>query len=274
VARVVFDGGGDPEKEKPPMSTTTTGSTAEPRSRSRLVTSLNDEWDQLRTSAEASGELASWRRTEPALSSVDALDALPTVVRKGPNQVLEALIRQAQGGSTLAGRCVVQLMLPKIVRIARSQIRSQVTFEDAVAGVLAAMWAEIKRFPLDGSRRSIASCLALNSLREVSRAVERDTAEAVREDSALELEAREVAHLGDAGAQNAGVEVLTVLRLATARRVITTEEARLLAEVYLKADYRTNEAVARELNMSYSMLRQRCSRLTRKLRDHADLLAA
>jgi hypothetical protein len=274
VARVVFDGGGDLEKEKPPMSTTTAGPTAKQRSRSRLVNSLNDEWEQLRTSADALDELAAWRQAEPALSTLDAFDDLSTLVRDCPNRVLGALIRLAQGGSTLAGRCVIQLMLSKIVRIARSQIRTHITFEEAMAGVLAAMWGQIMRYPLEANRRSIASCLALNSLREVSHAVERDTTEAAREDYHLELDAHEVAHLSDTDAPAAGVEVLTVLTLATSRNVITAEEAQLLAEVYLKSDYRTNESVARELNISYSLLRQRCSRLTRRLRDNAELLAA
>lgn len=256
------------------MTTTTAGHTATKRATSRLVNSLNDEWNQLSVSAASLDELASWRQAEPALSSIDAFDDLWAEVRSCPNRILGALIRLAQGGSTLAGRCIIQLMLSKTIRIARSQVRAQVTFEEAAAGVLAAMWTEIMRFPLDDRPRSIASSLALNSLREVSIAVERESVEEARYHYRLEYDAADVAHLSHTDEPHAGLEVLTMLTRATAREVITTEDAKLLAEVYLKADYRTNESVARELNISYSLLRQRCSRLTRRLRDHADLLAA
>ncbi|TDD28545.1 hypothetical protein E1218_06920 [Kribbella turkmenica] len=43
---------------------------------------------------------------------------------------------------------MVQLMLPKIVRMARSQQRGLVPFEDAVSRVVAAMWEQIMCEPL------------------------------------------------------------------------------------------------------------------------------
>jgi hypothetical protein len=251
------------------MSTTTAGLGTTALPQPRLASSLNNEWSQLCASQQALTELGSWRRAEPALSSVDALDDLVGAVRADADGVLGALVRLAQGGSLLAGRAVVQLMLPKIVRMARSQQRSLVPFEDAASRVVAAMWEQIMCFPIATRCRRIASNLALDSLKDVTAGVARDTAEGIGIDDSWvardQLHAQEV---------TAGVELLGVLTRATARGVITKADARLLAKVYIESDYRAGAAVAHELQISRTDLRKRCSRLTLRLRDHADVLAA
>ncbi|MEU4607576.1 hypothetical protein AB0F43_31715 [Kribbella sp. NPDC023972] len=251
------------------MSTTTAGLHPASLGEPSLVGSLNNEWSQLCTSAQALSELASWHHTEPALSSVDGLEDLPEATRRDADGVLGALIRLAQSGSGLAGRAVVQLMLPKIVLMARSQRRCLIPFEDAASRVVAAMWEQIMCYPLAARPRRIASNLALDSLKHVTEGVARDNASQLGVDD--ELLAQDRVHDEEVPA---GIELLGVLARATARGVITKADARLLAKVYIESDYRAGAAVAQELQMSRTDLRKRCSRLTLRLRANADVLAA
>ncbi|MFD7161322.1 hypothetical protein ACFV9C_42520 [Kribbella sp. NPDC059898] len=265
------------------MSTLTDAVASKTGAEYRLTHSLNSEWRLLCTSPDAHRELAQWRQTEPALSSAETLEDLVSLVADNPNPTHAALIRRAQNGSTLAGRCVIQLMLPKIARIARSQVRATVDFDEAAAAVVAAMWAQIMKFALANNPPSIAGRLALDSLKAVTRAADHDHFEFSHSNVVISYSDPENFHSVDTLEsvqvrnsldRNAGIEVLEVLSRATQRKVITTDEARLLAEVYLKSDHRSSEAVARELNISSALLRQRCSRITRRLRAHAELLAA
>jgi hypothetical protein len=251
------------------MSTTTAGLHAAPLSDLTLANLLNSEWIQLCTSPQAASEFASWRDAEPALSSLDGLMELRDATRTDADGVLGALVRLAQSGSVLAGRAVVQLMLPKIVLMARSQRRSLITFEDAASRFVAAMWEQILCFPIATRSSRIASNLALDSLKEVTAGVARDNAAQIGVDD--ELLARERVHHAEVPA---GIELLEVLARATARGVITKADARLLAKVYIESDYRAGAAVAQELRISRTDLRKRCSRITHQLRNHAESLVA
>lgn len=251
------------------MSTTTAGLHTPFHADLALTKSLNEEWSQLCNSTQTASKFGAWRGAEPALSPVSGLEDLPRAVRADADGVLGALVRLAQSGEVLAGRAVVQLMLGKVVLMAQSQRRCHVDFADAVSRVVAAMWEQIMSFPIATRSRRIASNLALDTLKQVTESAARDCAAPVGvDDEELERD-----RSCDDGVP-AGIELLDVLVRATARGVITKEDARLLAKVYIQSDYRAGAEVAQELQMSRTDLRKRCSRLTLRLRAHADALAA
>ena len=251
------------------MSTTTAGLHTPFHADLTLTKSLNEEWSQLCSSPRAASEFGTWRCVEVALSSVDGLEDLARAVRTDADGVLGALVRLAQAGEVLAGRAVVQLMLGKMVLMAQSQRRWNIDFADAVSRFVVAMWEQIMCFPVATRSRRIASNLALDSLKQVTAGVARDSAAQVGVDDE-EVE-RDRGY--DEGVP-AGIELLDVLARATARGVITQADACLLAKVYIQSDYRAGAEVAQELQMSRTDLRKRCSRLTHQLRSHADALVA
>lgn len=251
------------------MSTTTAGLHTASHSEIALPNLLRAEWSQLCTSPQTESELASWRRTEPALASLGGLAELPDATRADADGVLGALVRLAQSGSVLAGRAIVQLMLPKILLMARSQRRSLIPFEDALSRFVAAMWEQILCYPVATRPRRIAANLALDSLKRVTAEVARDNAALIGVDDEVVAGGRV-----DHEEVPAGIELLEVLARATARGVITKADARLLSKVYIESDYRAGAAVAQELQISRTDLRKRCSRITHQLRNHAESLVA
>lgn len=82
---------------------------------------LVQEWIDLNAQPGTANTVHSWARAEPVLAGcarpgdvVDAIDAAPA---DGKDAILLALIRLTQGGEQLAGRIVLQAMLPKLGRL-------------------------------------------------------------------------------------------------------------------------------------------------------------
>ena len=107
------------------------------------------EWDQC---ADA---------TLDAPLSVSAREALVRARREG-DPWLAQLIAAAQGGDELAGRCVVQAVLGRLVAIARRDSRLDV---DQLVG---ALWLRIHAFPLERRARAIVSNLVLDARKDVA----------------------------------------------------------------------------------------------------------
>ena len=92
--------------------------------------------------------------------SVTAREALHCARREG-DPWLARLIAAAQAGDELAGRCVVQAVLGRLVAIARRDSRLDV---DQLVG---ALWLRILAYPLERRPRAIASNLALDARKDV-----------------------------------------------------------------------------------------------------------
>ena len=106
------------------------------------------DWDQL-----ADANLA------PPLS-VTAGEALHRARREG-DPWLAQLIAAAQGGDELAGRCIVQAVLGRLVAMARRDSRLGV---DELVG---ALWLRILAYPLERRPRAIVSNLVLDARKDV-----------------------------------------------------------------------------------------------------------
>ena len=92
--------------------------------------------------------------------SVTAGEALHRARQKG-DPWLAQLIAAAQGGDELAGRCVVQAVLGRIVAMTRRDSRLSV---DELVG---ALWLRILAYPLDRRPRAIVSNLVLDARKDV-----------------------------------------------------------------------------------------------------------
>ena len=91
--------------------------------------------------------------------SMSARDALTRARREG-DPWLAQLIAAAQGGDELAGRCVVQAVLGRLVAMARRDSRLGV---DELVG---ALWLRVRSYPLERRPRAIASNLVLDARKD------------------------------------------------------------------------------------------------------------
>jgi DNA-directed RNA polymerase specialized sigma24 family protein len=91
--------------------------------------------------------------------SVSAADALRRARLKGDPWLAE-LISAAQSGDDLAGRCVVQAVLGRLVAMVRRDSRLDV---DQLVG---ALWLRIRSYPLERRPRAIVSNLVLDARKD------------------------------------------------------------------------------------------------------------
>ena len=128
-----------------------------------IVTELNQEWDRLVETT----DVAVWAATCPALAACNDLDDVLAATKGEPDEVLGFLIGEHRTGNDLAGRAVLQSMLPKIcamLRWRRARFQS-----DPVADMVSQMWVLIDRYPLEARPHQIAANLALDTLKNVRR---------------------------------------------------------------------------------------------------------
>lgn len=234
----------------------------------QLVIDLNAQWRRLCDGAESaatvSAALDGWRRDpRSGLRTVGALSGILAAVERAPDQVLGFLIAAAQTGDGVAGRVVLQALLPKLVLIARSQQRAQLPMEEVVSEACAILWERVACYPLASRPAAVAANLAL------------DTLKTLRRQHHSPEPPTPVAFLSNAvsTASHAAVsdELAAVLTNACRLGVIEPEEAVLLTRVY---QYDQTEACAFELGVSPGAVRKRCSLLKARLRPRAHELVA
>lgn len=254
-----------------------------------LPSRLNREWALLCDSAAGRQAVRDWAVAgeghDPlsALVDVDGLQAVIHLLHStdveagGRDAVLVGLLKRAQGGDRLAGRVVLQTMLPAAVRLALA-ITSRPDVlgdqDEAFAVVLAVLWQVIATYPVARRRQRVAANLYLDTLAVVRRGSTSSThraALAFPEQSYADIRlAAEPAGL-DAGQDDlAGpgdAQLCTVLAWAVRSGVLSLDEARLLARVY-GFDGRPAESgpeLAAQHGTSWPALRQRCHRIARRV---------
>lgn len=242
-----------------------------------LVGQLNREWDRLLADPASADACARWRQREPALAGLGGLAQIADRVAADPDAVLLALLRCAKAGLPLAARTVLQLMLPKAVRIARSQTGVDGR-EEAVAAAVAALWQAVACYPVQRRPVRVAANLAMETLAGTRRELAAARGQREATDLAgLSAEWLEAPDSAAGPARPCDLELHEALLRAVRQEVIGLAEARLLARVYgVAADGRPRDAriVAAQEGMSWPALRARCSRSTRRLAAARTSLAA
>ncbi len=253
--------------------------------RGTLIGQLNREWLRLRTSPENSSLLSSWSRGEPILAAFPTLADIEAAlaVNADPeytDAVLLALLRLAthqEAGAgpdaDLAARTVLQLMLPKAVRIARTQ-RCVPDRDERDAITVACLYEVICTYPVDRRTRHVAANLGLTTLQRVRRTVLRSHVTSFDVELLSNPPAGQLDHLPDQQAEPApAAQIADLLAWALATHVLAAQEADLLARRY-RDGAPTAAALGAQLGLSPDALKQRCSRAIRKLTSAAPAYAA
>lgn len=234
--------------------------------RAAVLRRMDAEWAALQVDEPAAAACRRWSDAATALvGCVRPADVLARVP-ESPDEVLGHLLAEAGTGDVLAGRVVLQALLPKVVRMAAVDPAAEV--DDYVT----AMWCEIASYPLARRPASIAANLALDTLKAVRRErhprVDVVTAPDLVLLAADRRPGRVVGRWADAG----GPSVAGVLAEAEHHRLVDERTGELLRSVY--AEGLSGESAARRHGLSPGAVRLRCSRAVTVLAGHAALLGA
>jgi|GEM_PF-776904 len=273
-----------------PATVDGTVATGAGRSRDRVVRGLLREWNELDRGSygmgaggpyavdRASGEpsdattagaaVVSWGRRHPAaLAGCRTLtDVLDRIVAD-PDATLLALLAELATGDELAGRVVVQTMLPKLRAFARRDP------DHDVADYVSWCWLRARNYPTNRRRQRVAANLALDTLKSAKRSL-RTAEEPWEADGEIGLDRlatedrlrAELDHHED-------VITLTAARvLRAARRLGLVDEATglVLESVYIEG--LPGDQAADRHGMTVATLRWRCSKAVRRLAAHAEAL--
>jgi DNA-directed RNA polymerase specialized sigma24 family protein len=231
----------------------------------RIVADLNAEWATLRDGAD---EVTGWTARHGALRGCEDPAAVLAAVRLDPDGVLGALLRESAAGSLLAARTVLQAMLGKVVLMASG---------DPATGTHAyvvAMWERIRTYPIDRRPTHIAGNLALDARKLARREGRRDRRATPWPPGAGFAELVDRQRIRDEADHGRDVAILTagdVIRAALELEIIDADASALLGTVY--AEGLSSSETAQTLTTTPEAVRQRCSKVVRRLAGHADALA-
>lgn len=237
---------------------------------------LIDEWARLCQLPSTARQLVRWSTTEDALAGFTSLQQLVTAIDEGSREEddlwLGGLIRLAQSGQTMAGRTVLQAMLPKLTRFAHTTRPTSESTEpeDHRHVIVATFWTVLAGYPIHRRPSRVAAGLALDTLH----ALTADTRAAAVEfpvpvdalDHVAGDQAEDEGPGPEGGELSSDADLLEVIAWGIDSGVLSGEDAAVLTRVYLPEEKRaTSSTVAAELGLSASALRQRCSRARRRL---------
>ncbi len=253
-----------------------------------LPSRLNREWAGLCDSADNDQAVKDWAapgHRRPGLTQLIGVGGLHATVRllqgtsvtvSGRDAVLVGLLERAQDGDRLAGRVVLQTMLPAAVRVAQGITGRPDVLGDqdeAFALVLASLWQVIATYPVASRRKKVPANLYLDTLAIVRRGHTSGTHRALVFPEQSFADIRVAADPGqldpgcDDPAGPADAQLCTVLAWAVRSSVLRLDEAQLLARAYGLHGGPANAgpALAAECGLSWLTLRQRCHRLARRV---------
>lgn len=240
----------------------------------RATRELNHDFDLLSETSRAREAVGEWRRELPGL--LEECRTLADVIAMGRSKssieldpLLFVLLREAHDGCEIAGRLALQMMLGAAVRTGLRGYRRTVDDEEALHLAIAYLWELIATYPLDRRPTRIAANLAMDLLGRLTRHASHCRQSSANE-VAVPLDELELkmSRSQDELASNADAfrRVLEALAWAADREVISREEAALLLRVYSPGPGEASgAALAAEYGLSWAGLRQRVSRLSRRL---------
>ena len=111
----------------------------------RTLAALDREWSELDRSPEGAEALARWARSEPALEGLPSLAAVleERLDPAAAPPILAALARLAPGDS-LAARCLLQALVPGLVRMASTSCSDDPAALDELVSLA---WERIRSYP-------------------------------------------------------------------------------------------------------------------------------
>ncbi len=137
--------------------------------RSFLLERLDAEWAHLRTSRRALRTVRTWATSHPGHPLADVVGDITDLdqirqatqrcsdARRSDDAILLALVELARGDE-LAGRIVLQHLLPSLITNAR-RYRSYTDRTDPIALIVPAAWLAIRSYDVERRRQHVASSL-------------------------------------------------------------------------------------------------------------------
>jgi len=238
---------------------------------------LDIEWDQLCARPSADAEAITWTTSQPALAGLTILADLTELHRHDRDAVLFALLDLHQQGSSLAGRALLQLMLGKLITIARyARVAGHDrlgAFDERAAGTVAVFMSLVSTYRPTGA--NVYASVYLRVLGGICSAPTYDNETAATwflEDLDTGLRRAEHTTLHPP-ADVPDITAAEVLDWAVARAIITTADRTLLQRAYLEQTDLDLTAVAAEVGLTPAALRKRLSRALARIRDHLAVTA-
>lgn len=207
---------------------------------SLIATRLNTQWRELATTA---------CPTQWGLPFVN-LDQARSAARA--DEYAGRLVALAQTGDQLAGRVLVQALVPILIAISRRHpSRSLDEF-------VSTTWLRIADYPIATRQRAVLTNIALDVLKILTRAG--------RSQELPTAEIPEQRH------DESGDELTATAVIETSRRLqlVTDQTADVLVSIY--ADGMTGRQAAAHHGLTETAVRRRCADATQRMRQHAALL--
>jgi len=209
---------------------------------SLIATRLNAQWRDIAT------------EPCPAAWELPCPDLEDARVTAREDQVCVRLVHCAQSGDQLAGRVLIQALLPKLISMS---IRDQ---RRGLDEYVSTAWLRISDFPINRRTNAVLTNIALDVLKMLSRA------EKYRE---LPTD-----QLPEQGREDSDDELSALGVITTSRKLelVTDQTAEVLVSIY--ADGMSGRQAAQLHGLTEAAVRRRCSDATQRMRQHAELLRA
>ena len=249
---------------------------------------VNAEWTLTQASPQAEAQVRQWADEWPALADCESpADALTACYRfdESSDAALLTLLRIVHGaglGRDLAARLVLHSLLGRAVREFLPRLsRAFDDPGDAASSLLAAVVEAIATYPVDAQQPRIKRHLLTRTgtiFRREARAFDRmdRRTQAVRGRREIPCDPVTLGAAIDGIAEapkDALVEATEALAAAVRRQVISRDDARLVARHHLAGRPVPFAELAAELGISEAAVRQRCSRIVRRVVAAADAVA-
>jgi hypothetical protein len=241
---------------------------------------MNAEWAHTRASPQAEAQVQRWARVWPALTACESpADVLAACYRfddssDAPLLTLLRIMHGPDAGRDLAARLVLHSLLGRAVREFLPRLRR--AFDDpadAASALLAAVVEAVATYPLDERREGVKRRLLTRTgtiFRREARAFDRmdRRTQAVRGRREIPCDPVTLGAAIDGVSEPTRdpiVEATEALAAAVRRRVISRDDARLVARHHLAGRPVPFAELAVELGITEAAVRQRCSRIVRRI---------
>lgn len=252
---------------------------------SPTLTAIHREWAQLAESTHAQTALAKWATHDPALAASsldDLLDKVRQATPGGKDQILHALIQLTGHGDQLAGRVVLQSMLPCLSRRVHSIRPPQgITLDEMWQRALCEFWNVLLLPRTQARTRGVAAALRLDTLHALTRHRHHPGADVWERDSLgyTGIGTEDGSDWrGQDDRDDRGDSELLLRLLVVARRdgLISVADAQFLADVCASHDAgeRTLVQVARRMGKPRAGVAKRFNRICARLGEAREQLLA
>lgn len=241
-----------------------------PTAGSRLAQQLAAEWQQLHLSPAAGAQVGRWGHTVLAglQQPGDVLDAIDAT--EDPDEILAALLELHQADDPIAGRVLLQAMLPALMNRAwRCRMpREDDTFDARPQVAVTAFWTVIGRAH---PNTKVAEHLTLATVHEMTYWSRRGSAGSWEHDTEIrddvdETRAQTTAEDRAVGTVDASSDLLELLVWATDSGVLNRDDAQLLTDVYLSGTTTADhDRAAARAGISTQACRKRVTRARQRL---------